>query len=162
MSEPANKKTEFFEHLGPELEPGKPYSVPPKVLRHQLEAPALGPQEEPHERPRCRAECPPMPCPWVSCRWNLYLDVSESGSLHLNFPKLDVDQVPNNCVLELAERGGMTLEQIGQVMNVTRERVRQIETSALAKLRSAGLEAPEDGPEFVYPERPWHGGAKTG
>lgn len=32
-------------------------------------------------------------------------------------------------------RGGMTLEEIGQVMGVTRERVRQIEAMALRKLR---------------------------
>ena len=32
-------------------------------------------------------------------------------------------------------RGGMTLEECGQVLGLTRERIRQIEASALKKLR---------------------------
>lgn len=38
------------------------------------------------------------------------------------------------------DRGGMTLEECGEVMGVTRERIRQVEKKALAKLRAA-LEA---------------------
>lgn len=34
-------------------------------------------------------------------------------------------------------RGGMTLGQIGEALGITRERVRQIETKALRKLRVA-------------------------
>ena len=47
------------------------------------------------------------------------------------------------CVLDQAERGGMTLEQIGRLVDVTRERARQIE--------KAGLDAIGDGyhPEYA-------------
>src|SRR5205809_539486 len=35
---------------------------------------------------------------------------------------------------EIAERGGTTLEEVGAIMNLTRERRRQVEVKALAKL----------------------------
>jgi hypothetical protein len=38
-----------------------------------------------------------------------------------------------SCVLDLAKNGGMTLDDIGEVMNITRERARQIEAMALDK-----------------------------
>lgn len=38
------------------------------------------------------------------------------------------------CVLVLSNRGPYTLEEIGQMMGLTRERIRQIEVSALHKL----------------------------
>lgn len=166
MSDAVNKLTEFFEQLGPAEPQGRSRTVSVKAMarglrtaRRQLldDGPKLGPLEESEERPRTRAECPPSPCPWVGCKWNLYLDVTEAGSLQLNFPELEVDQVPHNCALELAERGGMTLEQVGQVMNVVRERARQIEAQALERLRRAGLDLMEEPGEHVYPAGPLHG-----
>lgn len=41
---------------------------------------------------------------------------------------------PERCVLVLSNRGPYTLEEIGQMMGLTRERIRQIEQSALRKL----------------------------
>lgn len=38
------------------------------------------------------------------------------------------------CVLVLSNQGPYTLEEIGQMMGLTRERIRQIEQSALHKL----------------------------
>ena len=38
------------------------------------------------------------------------------------------------CALDVADRGGITLEEVGEIMNLTRERVRQVETAGLAKL----------------------------
>lgn len=38
------------------------------------------------------------------------------------------------CVLILSNRGPYTLEEIGQMMGLTRERIRQIEESAMYKL----------------------------
>ena len=40
-----------------------------------------------------------------------------------------------DCRVGLSNGRGMTLEEIGRLLNVTRERVRQIETRALGKLR---------------------------
>lgn len=102
---------------------------------------ALYPDEGQHaERPRTRAECPPPgePCLWVSCKYHLYLDVNErTGSIKLNFPGMEVWELPDTCALEVAERGGATLERVGEAINVTRERVRQIEAMALRKARAA-------------------------
>lgn len=39
-----------------------------------------------------------------------------------------------SCALDVAESGEMTLEEVGALMNLTRERIRQIEKSALRKL----------------------------
>jgi hypothetical protein len=89
-------------------------------------------------RPRTRAECRsgPRPCLFVSCRFHLYLDVNEeTGSLKLNFPHLEPHELPESCALDLAERGGVTLEEIGGLLNVTRERARQLEEHGLRKLR---------------------------
>jgi transcriptional regulator len=38
------------------------------------------------------------------------------------------------CVLDIADQGELTLEEIGKLTGVTRERVRQIEEKALRKL----------------------------
>lgn len=100
---------------------------------------ALYPDDENDERPRTRADCEnvPRPCPFVSCRHHVYLDVSaRTGGLKLNFPDLEPDELEESCSLDVAEQDGVTLERVGQVMNLTRERVRQIEASALAKYKA--------------------------
>lgn len=90
------------------------------------------------ERPRSRAECQgmPRPCPFVSCTHHLYLDVNpESGAIKLNFPHLEVWQMAETCALDVADRGGITLEEVGAILNLTRERIRQVEVRGLHKLR---------------------------
>ena len=93
--------------------------------------------DEPYERPRTRADCAriPRPCPYVACKYSLYLDVSETGSIILNFPHLEPGQMPaeQSCALDLADRGAMTLEDIAVVTNLTRERIRQVELKALTR-----------------------------
>jgi hypothetical protein len=91
-------------------------------------------------RPRTRAECVngPRPCLFVSCKHNLYLDVNpETGSIKLNFPDKEIWELEHTCALDVAEKGGITLEEVGAIMNLTRERIRQVETRGLAKLREA-------------------------
>jgi hypothetical protein len=95
---------------------------------------------EPTDRPRTRGECKdgPRPCPYASCRFHLYVDVSPAtGALRLNFPDLEPWELTETCALDVADRGGAILEKVGALMNVTRERVRQIETRGLLKLRAA-------------------------
>jgi hypothetical protein len=41
-----------------------------------------------------------------------------------------------SCALDVADRDGATLEFAGEVMNLTRERIRQAETVALAKVQA--------------------------
>jgi hypothetical protein len=96
-------------------------------------------------RPRTRADCVngPRPCLFVSCKHNLYLDVNpETGSIKLNFPDKEIWELEHTCALDVAEKGGITLEEVGEIMNLTRERIRQVETRGLTKLR----EATEDDP----------------
>jgi hypothetical protein len=87
------------------------------------------------ERPKTRSDCinGERPCPFVSCRYHLYLDIVR-GSLKLNFPDKEVDELEETCALDVADRGGETLERSGHFINVTRERLRQIEDQAVQKL----------------------------
>lgn len=90
-------------------------------------------------KPRSRAECVDMerPCPFVSCKYHLYIDVHPvRGSIKVNFPDVEVWEMTETCALDIADRGGITLEEVGEIMNLTRERVRQVETAGLAKLQS--------------------------
>lgn len=103
------------------------------------------------ERPRTRAECraqglggPGYPCPWVGCERHLYLDVTSTGSLHITFPELEPWELTWTCSSARAERGGVTLEEVGEIMNLTRERVRQIEVKALFNARANGAPNPHD------------------
>jgi hypothetical protein len=91
-------------------------------------------------RPKTRADCVngPRPCMFVSCKHHLYLDVNpETGSIKLNFPDKEIWELEHTCALDVAEKGGITLEEVGEIMNLTRERIRQVETRGLAKLREA-------------------------
>jgi hypothetical protein len=101
---------------------------------------ALYPERTAHLRPRLRGECAGghRPCPFVSCKHHLYLDVSEkTGAIKLNFPDLEVEQLGESCALDVADRGGTPLEHVGAIMNFTRERCRQVEVQALARLEAA-------------------------
>jgi hypothetical protein len=87
----------------------------------------------PASRDECRAGV--RPCPWVSCRFHLYLDVNpRTGSLKLNFPDQEPHELSCSCSLDVAEEGGLTLEDVGALLNLTRERARQLEAMALAKV----------------------------
>lgn len=104
-----------------------------------------------YPRPGLRSECRngPRPCPFVACRYHLYLDVNpRTGSIKLNFPDLEVWELPYSCALDIAELGGITLERAGEIMNLTRERIRQMEAAALTKLRDAGFKDDELGDAF--------------
>jgi hypothetical protein len=97
----------------------------------------LYPESEENERPELRSDCVggARPCPFVSCKHHLYLDVSaRTGAIKLNFPDLEVWEMSETCALDVADRGGTTLEEVGAIMNLTRERIRQVEVKGLAKL----------------------------
>jgi hypothetical protein len=128
----------------------RPLSINPgRIAKYTLAAGAAAyPAEEhaEHQRPRTRAECPEGPCPWVSCVHHLYLDVSDdSGAIKINHPDKEVWELAETCALDVADRGeGVTLEEVGALMNVTRERVRQVEGRALVQLRRLAPQALRD------------------
>jgi hypothetical protein len=96
-------------------------------------------------RPHARAQCVngPRPCMFVSCKHHLYLDVNpETGSIKLNFPDKEIWEMAETCALDVADRGGITLEEVGAIMNLTRERIRQVETRGLLKLRAMAEDEP--------------------
>jgi len=91
-------------------------------------------------RPKTRMDCKAdsRPCPWVACKHHLYLDVNPiTGSIKINFPDLEPWELKQTCALDVADRGGITLEEVGEIMNLTRERIRQVEVRGLLKLREA-------------------------
>lgn len=110
-----------------------------RMTKRELEIGRLLYPETDYWRPRTRSECVdgPRPCPFVSCKHHLFIDVSpRTGAIKLNFPDLEVWELTESCALDVADRGGTTLEDVGAIMNLTRERIRQVEVKALAKLEA--------------------------
>lgn len=70
------------------------------------------------------------PCPVEWCRFH----VSSGGMRDSAYGKLSPES--DTCVLKMSSRASHTLEEIGDALGVTRERVRQIELAALSHLRT--------------------------
>lgn len=93
------------------------------------------------KRPRRRVDCEGgvRPCPFVSCRYHLYLDTNpRNGHIKFNFPDVEVWELEKTCALDLvdSEERGMTLTDIGRCVNLTRERVRQVVVVVLRKIKT--------------------------
>ena len=99
------------------------------------------------KRPRKRSECFEImrPCPFVTCDFNLFPEWAglrgrskRSGCKKriIRTKITDPFKVPQNrsCVLDIALLGGLTLEEVGYILDITRERVRQIQFAALKKM----------------------------
>lgn len=112
-------------------------------------------------KPRTRADCVdgPRPCPWVTCRHHLAIDVDAWGGTLYAAPPLSqigrkvdpaafdrwaervVDRIATmkeTCALDVAARGSHTLEEIGDILGVSKEMVRVHEVGGLRRLRRAG------------------------
>ncbi len=108
-------------------------------------------ENERYDRPRLRADCLPggvnemRPCPFVSCKHHLALDVTEKGSIKLSFPgadlaSVDFDAMPHTCSLDVADEGEHTLDDVGAALRITRERTRQVIAMAAAKMMAETFE----------------------
>lgn len=135
-------------------------TVSPKQLRSLVRFDAGEDLSVLRERPKTRGECcaGERPCPWVGCRFNLYLDVDRyTGSIKLNYPHVGPEDMEESCALDVADAGGVVLDTVGKLMNITRERVRQIQDRAMRRLTAY---EPELGPDFdgptghIYPGGP--------
>lgn len=125
------------------LRPGaRPRSLGLRVLgdaeRAQLRVDRAGLRHVYRTRPRAWGDCEGFtgPCPWVSCHHNLYLEVDDlTGAVKLNFPDKAVEELAETCSLRVAARGALSLEEVGKLVNLTQERVSQIEDDGLRKGR---------------------------
>lgn len=81
----------------------------------------------------------PGPCTVATCRYSLLADTTSPGEWKGRAPK----KVAENCALDAAENGAMTLDEIALEIGRTRERVRQIEARAMAKIRRIAPELAE-------------------
>ncbi len=123
-----------------------------RLTREELRVGALMYPPVDIPRPTTRAECREemRPCPWVACKHHLYLDINpETGSIKINFPDLEPGELQHTCALDVAERGGITLEEVGEIMNLTRERIRQVEVRGLLKLKMGSPSPDELGAELL-------------
>lgn len=95
--------------------------------------------ETTHDRPMSRADCEGgyRPCPYVGCAFNLYLDVNKNGNIKLNFPDLEPGEMAHSCILDVTRKGAVSTERVAELLNMTRERVRQIERKLKDKLRTS-------------------------
>ena len=97
------------------------------------------------DRPKTRADCidGDRPCPYITCRWHLFFDSRPRVRQWRKWvaDALDDEEMSDalvvalramseTCALDVASRCGETLIEIGRYMDVTRERTRQIESSA--------------------------------
>ncbi len=56
----------------------------------------------------------------------------------------------DTCVLDVADRGGSTLQEVADILGITRQRVEQIQVDALAKLEKVTDHEHFDQPSGTY------------
>lgn len=101
-----------------------------------------------HARPTTRGQCEPggalyaRPCPYMGCQYHLWVELTADGGIQFPSTVLDADGElrpeawhVSSCALDVADRGGSTLEVISVGLSLTRERVRQIERKGLRDLK---------------------------
>lgn len=95
------------------------------------------------QTPRTRGACEggERPCRYTACRHHLHAEDERAGRPWggRRAPPLVVVHSEETCSLDVAERGGLSRTQVGEVMGLGYERVRQLELRALAKLREQGV-----------------------
>ncbi|MEZ4395058.1 MAG: sigma factor-like helix-turn-helix DNA-binding protein [Polyangiales bacterium] len=124
-----------------------------------MNAPHLPVLTDERVRPVTRGDCVDgeRPCPWVSCVHHAIhgrVLVDDDAVIQT------IEAMSSSCTLDVADEGGATLEEVGELFDVTRERIRQIEAKALAKLPRRSETMREHLEEEPSPElRPARAGA---
>ncbi len=102
-------------------------------------------QPETVRRPTTRADCIDglRPCPFVACRHHLFFDLTDSNKHKTGV--LERQTLPNvegpwqmmtqTCSIDVAKTGGRGYAEVGRLLNLSADRVRMVEASALAKLK---------------------------
>jgi len=120
-------------------------------------------------RPKTRSECCPggskymRPCPWALCKFNMFGTLMTDGfqlkkgppgynDMAMPGPVTSPLDLPRemSCLLDMVEAhpAGYTLDQVGEILGLTRERIRQIQESSLRKARIA-LRGSEEGRQVI-------------
>ncbi len=91
-------------------------------------------------RPRTRGDCVdvPRPCPYVGCRYNTYLDVTQQNKVRLPMYEPEEANPETSCALDMAEEGEQTQARIAEALGVTELRVWHIIEDSLVKLSHSG------------------------
>lgn len=92
-------------------------------------------------RPVTRGDCVGgiRPCPWMTCRHHLVHAQQGFKSMTADAMLVRLEAMPETCALDVADRGGEHLETVGNALDLTRERVRQIEAASIRRLQELGL-----------------------
>jgi hypothetical protein len=112
--------------------------------------------------PDTRGDCRDgvRPCPLVSCRHHLLLDVSEDGRLLLtrDLDEDDADSIvdalatmPETCSLDVADRGECTSEVTARMLGLGVNAIEKLQIGASRAVRASGMEFDErEHPEDFY------------
>lgn len=114
----------------------RPHTETPTESRSELYADRHELISDLNTRPKTRGECKdgPRPCPWVGCRHHLALEVTPAGRVQHVHPGVDLEDLEHTCSLDVADDRPQSLHEIGRLLNMSRERVRQIEARLLGEL----------------------------
>lgn len=93
------------------------------------------------QRPRTRGECAdvPRPCPFVSCRYHLLLQVGSNGRIFATRGE-DPTEMTESCALDVADRGPAEAGKVATLLGLDNpQNIYVAEASARAKFERAGL-----------------------
>lgn len=136
----------------------RPKIISLRVLQTRAERQADDQIKRDNPMPRHRSECRGgvRPCPHVQCEKHLYLDVTELGQIRINFPTMEPWEIPHSCSADLEEQDGLTLEEVGIAINLTRERVRQMLEAIVKKAKRRARQLGIEMEDFWNLEQPTH------
>ena len=95
-------------------------------------------------KPTCRSECSgvPRPCPFVTCRYNLFLDVTERGEIRYNYAGTEPGEMDPkaSCALDVVDsfdysKGPLPQERLAELVGCSRDTVTSVIQKALATLQ---------------------------